>query len=223
MKSKQFFENLSESLWADLLSICLSIISVALLVIELSYELLDENLKFLRQLDIAIASLFLCEFTLSLWASAQPKKHFRKHFLDLLASIPVSDTLFRALRLLRLFRLIHTLRLIAQKEHLNSNNPLLVSFLRYIYATLVTSLVILLSAIGFFRVEHAVNPKITHFFDALWWSVVTATTVGYGDIYPYTWQGRLVGMLLMFFGVGLVGTIAGIVSNQLLPKTDNIK
>ena len=66
--------------------------------------------------------------------------------------------------------------------------------------------------------ELEANPDVNNFYDAVWWSVVTSTTVGYGDIYPVTWEGRLVGMLLMLFGIGLVGTVAGLVSGYFFGR-----
>jgi voltage-gated potassium channel len=59
--------------------------------------------------------------------------------------------------------------------------------------------------------------------DAMWWVYVTITTVGYGDRYPVTTMGRLVGILVMTMGVGLFGTLAGFIANKLLaPDTDDV-
>jgi voltage-gated potassium channel len=221
MSFKNVLSTTLGSLWAELLSFTLSLVSLGLLLFELSAELFEENLAWIHRLDLSIALIFLGDFFLGLYASPHPKTYAKKHILDLLASIPLSDPFFRTLRLLRIFRLVHTLALSLRHKHINlALDAFIESIPRYMYASLVTLLVILLSAIGFFRVESTINPKVSHFFDALCWAVVTATTVGYGDIYPITWQGRIIGMLLMFFGVGLVGTLAGIVSHQLLSKPD---
>ena len=60
-----------------------------------------------------------------------------------------------------------------------------------------------------YRAEHATNPGFQTFGDALWWAVVTLTTVGYGDIVPKTTAGRVDGVMIMVTGVGILGLLAG--------------
>ncbi|GII95617.1 potassium channel family protein [Sinosporangium siamense] len=76
------------------------------------------------------------------------------------------------------------------------------------YAMLTTTLLgfsASLSALIFER--NAPGSTITTFGDALWWTASTMTTTGYGDTYPVTWQGRLVGSVLMLSGIGLFGVV----------------
>ncbi len=77
-----------------------------------------------------------------------------------------------------------------------------------------TLLVILAGSFSFFLFEVGINPQVTTFFDSVWWAVVTLTSLGYGDIYPMTTEGRIVGIFLMFLGVLLIGLIAGSVSRH---------
>jgi voltage-gated potassium channel len=64
------------------------------------------------------------------------------------------------------------------------------------------------AAVGY-RAEHATNPGFKTFGDALWWAVVTLTTVGYGDIVPKTTTGRVDGVMIMVVGIGILGLLAG--------------
>jgi voltage-gated potassium channel Kch len=64
--------------------------------------------------------------------------------------------------------------------------------------------------------EVDVNPNIKSFTDALWWSVVTLTTVGYGDIFPVTPEGRLAGAALMVLGITLFAAITGTITSLLV-------
>ncbi len=64
--------------------------------------------------------------------------------------------------------------------------------------------------------QYAPNANITNASSALWWDIVTITTVGYGDRYPVTNAGRLVGVLVMIAGVGLFGTLSGFLANTFL-------
>ncbi len=74
-------------------------------------------------------------------------------------------------------------------------NPLVV------YMIIVGNLILLSSCLIFYYFEHPVNPHVRNFFDALWWGMSKVTTVGYGDIAPVTWEGRLVSMALMVTGI----------------------
>jgi voltage-gated potassium channel len=64
-----------------------------------------------------------------------------------------------------------------------------------------------------YRAEHATNPGFKTFGDALWWAVVTLTTVGYGDIVPNTTAGRVDGVMIMVTGIGILGLLAGSLAN----------
>jgi voltage-gated potassium channel len=68
------------------------------------------------------------------------------------------------------------------------------------------------AAVGY-RAEHATNPGFKTFGDALWWAVVTLTTVGYGDIVPKTTTGRVDGVMIMVVGIGILGVLAGSLAN----------
>lgn len=77
---------------------------------------------------------------------------------------------------------------------------------------------ILLGAGAIFIVESGRNRSIESFGDALWWAIVTATTVGYGDVSPVTVEGRLIAVMLMLVGIGVIGvftaTVAGFFIEQ---------
>ena len=80
----------------------------------------------------------------------------------------------------------------------------------------VAAVVWVLSAALVFRFEGPTNPGIDTFDDALWWSMTTLSTVGYGDTYPSTTPGRIVAMLTMVTGVGVLGALAGSTATLLL-------
>jgi voltage-gated potassium channel len=69
--------------------------------------------------------------------------------------------------------------------------------------------VVVVGAAVAYRAEHATNPEFKTFGDALWWSIVTLTTVGYGDIVPETTAGRVDGVMIMVAGVSVLGLLAG--------------
>jgi voltage-gated potassium channel len=89
-------------------------------------------------------------------------------------------------------------------------NPLIIQ-------VILVLLVIILGGIGVYLVEHKQQgATITKLGDALWWAVVTITTVGYGEYYPVTSAGRVIAILVMFSGIGIVVTLVGTLSQRRL-------
>jgi voltage-gated potassium channel Kch len=74
-----------------------------------------------------------------------------------------------------------------------------------IYLMSIVGVITLVGASGFRHFEMGHNPNVKGFWDCVWWTMVTLTTIGYGDIYPYTLGGRIIAILLMFIGIGILG------------------
>jgi voltage-gated potassium channel len=74
---------------------------------------------------------------------------------------------------------------------------------------LIAALMVVVGSLAAYEAEHATNPGFATFGDALWWGIVTLTTVGYGDIVPHTTAGRFAGVAIMFTGVAVLGVLAG--------------
>lgn len=194
----------------------LALLSGVLLIYELSYESLLETVPWIHTVDFFIAMAFLTDFLIGLYIAEKKGLYFRKNWIDLIASIPVSGALFQSLRVLRLIRVVRIIarinKLQEHAEHIQRHGS------RYIYVSTITFVIIVTSAAYFYNAEQGINPQVATYFDAIWWTMSTASTVGYGDIHPMTTEGRIIGMFLMVFGIGLVGAVAGIVSNLLIKK-----
>jgi hypothetical protein len=95
------------------------------------------------------------------------------------------------------------------------------------YATFITillaAMILSVSSIVVLQFEsRAPDANITTGGDALWWAIVTITTVGYGDFYPVTALGRITGVFVMFAGVGIIGALASILASLLVaPSSDS--
>lgn len=168
-------------------------------------------------INLCLTTIFLFDFAYRI-ITAQSKTYYLIYnwgWADLLACVPF-------LRFLRLFRIFKAYRLLRKNgtkriiDHLSYNRAESALYL------LIFCVIIILEG-GAFLVLSAESKSpdanITTATDALWWAYVTITTVGYGDRFPVTGTGRLVGILVMTTGVGIFGTFAGFIANKLLaPK-----
>gem|GEM_PF-44483 len=187
----------------DLLIIALSIYTLVALVLQQLVELSAHNRELLHLVDQAVCVFFLIDFSLRLLFTSDRVGYMKWGWLDLISSIPTLESIRwgRTLRLIRLVRAMRAMRLIHKKlEHRLQDSFALVLSTSFLMTTM--------SAIGVLYLERgAQNANITSAQDALWWAWVTITTVGYGDFYPVTTQGRLLAMGLMSAGVGLFSVI----------------
>lgn len=91
---------------------------------------------------------------------------------------------------------------------------------RFHYVLFTTVVVVSLGAVGIFAVEHNDNKAIATLGDAFWWAIVTATTVGYGDVSPVTAEGRMIAVVLMLLGIGFIGVLTATITSFFLEPAD---
>jgi voltage-gated potassium channel len=196
-----------------------SLIVMVLLLLPLS----DATIQLLTVYDNAICVVFLVDFGLNFFQAPTKSEYFfgRRGWLDLLGSIP-SFGVFRLSGLLRLARLSRLAR-ITRLLRGNSKTELVEDVVhnRGQYAAFVTVLLTLIvltvTSTMVLQFESAApNANITTGGDALWWAVVTITTVGYGDTFPVTLGGRVTAVFVMVAGVGIIGALASILSSLLV-------
>lgn len=205
-------ENNKQLGFLDLLVLLLSVYVLIALLADTFFHLPVEVTRLLSYIDNAICAIFLFEFFVRL-RKAESKKAFLKWgWIDLIASVPTfpfmrAGRLFRVIRIIRILRAFRSARLIINHVFKNRVRGALTS------VSLIAVLVLLLSSIAILQFETSPQSNIKSAEDALWWSYTTITTVGYGDKYPVTTEGRLVAMVLMTVGVGLFGTFTAYVSS----------
>lgn len=88
----------------------------------------------------------------------------------------------------------------------------------FLYPIVLGNLFLIFSTTAVYFLEKSRNPHIQSYWDSLWWGVSTITTVGFGDIVPVTWEGRLIGMVLMYTGTVLFVTFTGMLVTYWLKE-----
>ena len=166
--------------------------------------------------DLALNLVFAAEFFSRLGASRDRQAYFRAHLIDAVALIPTA----RGVRVLRLLRLLRFLRAVASLyralsslERLARHRSLLWLFSAWIAVAMICSAALFLA-------ENGVNPQIQTPGDAAWWGIVTLATVGYGDTYPITPEGRVAGAALMILGITLFAAITGTITSFIVSTGD---
>jgi voltage-gated potassium channel len=163
---------------------------------------------------------FCAEYIGKLALAPSRKEYVRRAWFDLLIIVLsppflVPDALqgVRAVRILRLLRLVRAgaVAMIGLREAGEALRQR-----RFHYVVVTTVVVITVGAIGIFAVEHGRNNSIQSLGDAFWWAIVTATTVGYGDVSPVTLEGRVIAVALMFIGIGFIGVFTATLTSFFL-------
>lgn len=203
----------------DVIVLVLSVYVLISLVIDVFITLPVEISRVLAYVDNGICIFFMAEFFVRLRRAENKLAFLKWGWIDLLASIPNIDYL-RAGRAFRVIRIIRILRAFRSTRHIV--NHLFVNKPRGAFGTvgLLAFLLVIFASITILQLETDDNSNIRTAEDAIWWSYVTITTVGYGDKFPVTTGGRIVGIILMTAGVGLFGTFTGFVSSWFLTKGD---
>ena len=188
----------------DLFVAALATAAITLMTLRMALDDFDEKAILLDKIDYGICALFFMDFIRSLIREKRTWRYlYTWGWLDLLSSIPVIPAFryLRFARILRVLRIIRSLKMLMKV--IKRDRP------AAIFALIIFSGIILFSMIcvGVLSYEaDAPGATIKTADDVLWWAIVTCSTVGYGDEYPVTEQGRTLAALLMVIGIGAFAT-----------------
>lgn len=182
------------------------------LIADTVFKLPDEISRLLGYFDTLICSFFFIEFSIRFYKADSKLKFMKWGWIDLVSSIPMIGIfrvgrIFRLIRLIRVIRAFHSTKKVISHIYKNKAQGALTS------VSVIAFLLVIFSAIAMLQVETDPNSNIKTAEDAIWWAYVTITTVGYGDKFPVTTEGRLIAGVLMTAGVGLFGTFTAYVAS----------
>lgn len=196
----------------QLVTLLLSVYVLIALFIQSAFKLPPETHALLDRVDFYVCFVFMADFVVRFRRAPSKLAFMKWGWIDLLSSIPVIEA-FRIGRLVRIIRILRILRALR-----SSRNVLGYLLKRRRTSSLaavgsIVFILVLFAAIAVLQFEDSPEANIKTPIDALWWAFSTITTVGYGDRFPLSLEGRIVACLLMTAGVGLFGTVTGFVAS----------
>ncbi len=190
--------------------------ALLLVLLETFMVLSAPTLAVFRWIDNAACGIFFIDVLVRWRRMGWSAEFWRWGWVDLLAAIPF-DAAFRTLQIIRVYRILRVLRILYKLQELTTGTTLNERLLALPGVALV--MIVFSTALMVQAERHAPGATIKSGGDALWWALTTVTTVGYGDTYPVTTEGRLIAAGLMLVGIALFGSISAIVTSKLiLPK-----
>jgi len=207
--------------WFDIILFIIIIISIILVMLESVKTIDDKYHNYLFTAEWVITIFFTIEYIARIISIKKPTKYIFSFYgiVDLLSTIPLYLSFFfagsqvflavRALRLLRVFRILKLVRFMGEasqlKEAIKSSRAKIAVF---IYTVLILS-VIMGTIMYLIEGEEAGFTSIPR---SIYWTIVTLTTVGYGDIAPVTPVGQIIATIIMILGYGIIAVPTGIVT-----------
>lgn len=158
-----------------------------------------------RTANFAIWALFGVDYAVRLVLAEHRRAYIRSHLFDLVVLV------LPMLRPLRLLRLVTAMMVIERQTETWTRGKIAV------YVGITTALLVLVGSLAILDAERGVG-NIQTYSEALWWAIVTVTTVGYGDHFPVSGSGRAVAVGLMVCGIGLLGFVTGSLVSWVLER-----
>ena len=218
------------------------LLNISVLFLE-TFEQLQKYTELFKQVEFVTVIIFCIEYILRIWTADELYPNLKKGkaigkflvsfdgIVDLLTIMPFFVfSGFVAFRMLRVVRIFHLFRINATYDSFHVITSVLYTRRNQIFSSCFILLIMLMaSSLGMYSAEHEAQPEVfDNAFSGLWWSVSTILTVGYGDIYPITVMGRVMGIIIAILGVGVVAIPTGIISagfveqyTQLQRRTDS--
>ena len=217
--------------------ITLIILNVVAVMLETVPSIHEPYKDFFRHFDTFSVIIFTIEYLFRVWSSNHNYKY--RHsvkgrlkyifslgaLIDLLAILPfyLHSLIGLDLRVLRMFRLLRFLRLFRLTSYMKATRMVINVFKstrkQLLISLMLTFFLIIISSCLIYFAEHLAQPHVfTSIPETIWWSVVTLTTVGYGDMIPVTIPGKIMTIVIMLTGVALLALPAGILTAGFLDE-----
>ena len=199
----------------QIVTLILSVYVLLALLIQATVKLSADTIQILDRIDFFVCLVFLTDFFVRFYRAPSKAKFLKWGWIDLISSIPMLD-IFRVGRVVRIVRVFRILRAFRSTKYL------VIYFLQrrkvtsFAAVAAISLSVMVFAAIAVLNFEDSPDANIKNAGDAFWWAFVTMTTVGYGDKYPLTAEGRIIACVLMVTGAGLFATLTGFIASMFV-------
>ncbi|EKQ54612.1 MAG: Ion channel [Methanobacterium sp. Maddingley MBC34] len=200
----------------DAVIIGLTLLDVILLTGTLFVQVSPETYYIIVLFDLMVVSLLIVQFMYRFYLADDKKKYLKDNWFDIIGMVP-EILLGGYSGILRYFRLIKILSLFRRN---------IISLFEYIerakleYGVITLIFIIVSGAVMFYFFEYGVNENVNSLDDALWYILITITTVGYGDIYPHTVGGRFATLIIIVAGLAFVSYAAFKITGLFFEETE---
>jgi voltage-gated potassium channel len=195
----------------------LIVLSLICFTIETIPSLSPDTYKILNTLEIVFVAIFTLEYVARIYFSKLKTRFIFSFFglIDLIAIVPFYLSLGFDLRFVRATRLVRVFRLLKLTRYNKAVNFLSSAFKdskeELIVFSFLASALLYLTSVGIYYFEKDLQPEVFGSVpQALWWSVVTLTSVGYGDVTPISTAGKIFTSIILFLGIGLISVPSAI-------------
>ncbi len=221
----------------DSIIIVFILLNVVVIVVD-TFHFSGGYLVFSRIVELVSVVVFSAEYLLRIWTAPlmypdrRPSRARLKYIfsfmalIDLVSILPFYLPFFIPIKLgvLRSLRILRLLRVFKISRYTSALDIMGRVFRKKAYllfsSVLIVFLLMLIGSVIMFEIESGAQPdKFDNAFSAFWWALSTVTTIGYGDLYPITTAGKLLGGVIALLGVGLVAVPTGIISAGFIEES----
>ena len=202
--------------------ILLIITDLFLLILMTFINLPPFTVSAIIDFDLFVCIVLFFEFVIKMRGQESKLRYIRKNWIDIIAMIPVDFLLVVTadyvgfIRFIRLVRLIRIFRVLVLLKKGQKNILEFLKQTRLVHGAIIFLFIIGAGTASFFVLEHGSNPEVDSYDDALWYVIVTITTVGYGDISPESVGGRMAGAIIMIAGVFLMSLLTASLASIMI-------
>ncbi|WP_242966496.1 potassium channel family protein [Clostridium sp. BSD9I1] len=217
MKIMNKLKNKNIILLYEVIMTILTIIAIVIVALNYFTQQTSYEIYIFNIIDTVILVVFALDYFTRLILSQNKLHFFKNNIIDLISIIPF-NYLFQTARTLRIIKFIklakwtNLFRALILIRKFKKNADKFLHTNNFNYVLWISIFTVIIGALGFSIIENK------SFLDGLWWSFVTVTTVGYGDMSPKTGGGKVLASIIMLIGIGVIGMLTGTISTFFINK-----